>query len=606
MDLSTREGRREQGQRLQLAVDRAGISIEELANRIGCSRALIYQYLGGATLAQPDRMQQIAVHCGVPLSYFYSDQEPLADETASHEIGSTPLPDMVARLTESVRGLSELAEAQASPPNNRSLVATCERIVSLAEQLGDRESIAEAHERLGNALLASGENMRASEALARSAILFAQTNDARGELSSRQSLGKALWGLGKTEEARAEFIRVTQSNLPGLRWRGLLSLGSLHEQFGEYAEAMRNFDQAGTVLEEMENGGSVLSSEVSEGLLYVNTNRRNVYMACGDFEGAKSLAERALTDAESQGNADQHLEARFDQAWIDFHNGRWSQAYTGWVNTLQLARFTGDQGKETLSRAFLGIFMAGAGDCNSSITYGKDALSLALSRGDRQGELYAQLCLADAYTTSPGRIPEARYHANQALAVTAVIRYTRAEIECRLRMSHIASQENDVVFLREASELAASQSQRQGNRHLEAAARCRLAESLMILGELSAAQIEADKALHLAEITGAIEPLWRSKAISGIIATQNPDKTSYSERMLKESISVLNGLRTELKNAGLTDTLLEDVERMEVYAHLARLMERSGRIEEKALFLEQTGWPPLVDKLRQESEAGQS
>ena len=73
MDLSNKLGRREQGQRIQRAVERAGLSIEELAGRIGCSRALIYQYLAGSTLSQPDRLQQIAAECGVPLTYFYSD-----------------------------------------------------------------------------------------------------------------------------------------------------------------------------------------------------------------------------------------------------------------------------------------------------------------------------------------------------------------------------------------------------------------------------------------------------------------------------------------------------------------------------------------------------
>jgi transcriptional regulator with XRE-family HTH domain len=68
MDLSTKQGRREQGQRIQRAVERAGLSIEELAGRIGCSRALIYQYLSGTTLAQPDRLQQIAQETGVTLT----------------------------------------------------------------------------------------------------------------------------------------------------------------------------------------------------------------------------------------------------------------------------------------------------------------------------------------------------------------------------------------------------------------------------------------------------------------------------------------------------------------------------------------------------------
>src|SRR5690348_9906457 len=97
MDLSTRQGRREQGQRIQAAVERTGLSIEELAGRIGCSRALIYQYLSGTTLAQPDRLQQIAAECGVSLAYFYSeaaDRTPpssVAAETVAPALSSVPV-----------------------------------------------------------------------------------------------------------------------------------------------------------------------------------------------------------------------------------------------------------------------------------------------------------------------------------------------------------------------------------------------------------------------------------------------------------------------------------------------------------------------------------
>src|SRR6478672_10477379 len=114
MDLSNRQGRREQGQRIQTAVERAGLSIEELANRIGCSRALIYQYLSGSTLAQPDRLQQIAALVAVPLAYFYSDDEAVPAETTDRA-GAAPSPDMTQRLGDGLRTLQELADAQAGP-----------------------------------------------------------------------------------------------------------------------------------------------------------------------------------------------------------------------------------------------------------------------------------------------------------------------------------------------------------------------------------------------------------------------------------------------------------------------------------------------------------
>src|SRR5579871_4509580 len=129
MDLSTKQGRREQGQRIQRAVERAGLSIEELAGRIGCSRALIYQYLSGSTLAQPDRLQQIAAECSVSLTYFYSDTE--EDETPTAERAAPPAvagpQEVTARLTESLRFLQELADAQEGPPDYRALASTCER-----------------------------------------------------------------------------------------------------------------------------------------------------------------------------------------------------------------------------------------------------------------------------------------------------------------------------------------------------------------------------------------------------------------------------------------------------------------------------------------------
>src|ERR1051325_6190087 len=99
MDLSTRQGRREQGLLIQKVVERAGLSVEELANRIGCSRALIYQYLSGTTLAQPDRLQQIALEVAVPLSYFYSGELP---EDARKGRKSSLQGDVNARISERI------------------------------------------------------------------------------------------------------------------------------------------------------------------------------------------------------------------------------------------------------------------------------------------------------------------------------------------------------------------------------------------------------------------------------------------------------------------------------------------------------------------------
>ena len=612
MDLSTRQGRREQGQRIQRAVERAALSIEELAGRIGCSRALLYQYLSGSTLAQPDRLQQIAQECGVPLAYFYADTvaEDVPAAPVSHAVtlpAPPPPQEVAARLSDSLHALQELANAQENPPDYRALAATCERVLSLAAQLGDRKAQAQAQKRLGNALLRTGDYPHAADALTR-AITFAQdAGETDEEAAARQSLGNALLAMGRMREAREQFTRIANGTNPDGRWKGTLSLGCIHEIQGEYEKAMARFDEAAALLEESENTGALSAAEVFSASLYVNTNRRNVYMDGGDFRNARLLAERGMADAESVGNADQHLEARFDLAWCDFSAGRWQAAYRGFGTTLPLARFVGDQGRETLTRAWMGIFLAAAGDYDAAIACGKDALAMALARGDRRGELYAQLALADAYTGVTNRDSEARYHTSQALAVTVAQRHERGEIECRLRLARLSAQTGDGNELRDAAGRALTLAQRLGARHLESLACVWIGEALLLESEeapeaaplLAEALVQAQNARTIADEIEFSEARWRVRdLLARLSLRQDAAQTGAALTLLRESIALLEALRADIRAADLSDTLLENEECLALYTRYARLLRESGQETEAQAFLEQAGWPPLTARFR--------
>jgi tetratricopeptide (TPR) repeat protein len=616
MDLSTKQGRREQGQRIQRAVERAGLSIEELAGRIGCSRALIYQYLSGTTLAQPDRLQQIAVECGVSLASFYSatetsdaEEAPAAAPAALSPTPAVPLPpppqEVTARLNEGLRSMQELAAAQEGPPDYRALAATCERILSLAAQVGDRTAQAVAQLRLGNALLNVADYPRAADALARAVALAQEINAAGTETSARQSLGQALYQLGRTDEAGEQFAHIAAGADFQGRWQGTLSLGSIHEQRGEYQQAMQRFDEAASILEEGELNGTARPETIAVGLLYVNANRTNVYLDEGDFRNARPLAERCMVDAESLGIAGQHLEARFNLAWCDFGIGRWATCYAAFTSLLQLARFIGDQGRETMTRAWLGIFFAAAGDRDNALAYGKDALSQALSRGDRRAELFAQLALADAYGGDRLRQSEARYHVTQALAVAGAVRDTRAEIECRLRLAHLASQSGTVTELRDAATRALALAQRLGARHLESLARVWLAEALYreANADTALARSEAQAAIALADSLELIEGRWRGRfTLAQILLNSSPAETAAAEAALREAIALLESLRAALIETGIPDTLLENEECIAVYVRLIQLLVQSGRNSEADAVLDQAGWPPLAARLNADTE----
>ena len=616
MDLSTKQGRREQGQRVQRAVERAGLSIEELAGRIGCSRALIYQYLSGTTLAQPDRLQQIAVECGVSLSSFYSASETSeAEETAAAEPAAAPSPpalpsmaplqDVAARLNDGLRSMQELADAQEGPPDYRALAATCERILSLTAQVGDRSAQAFAQWRLGNALLNVADYPRAADALARAVAVAQEIGAASTETSARQSLGQALYQLGRTEEAEEQFAHIAAGSDFQGRWKGTLSLGSIQEQRGEYRQAMLRFDEAANILEEGEANGTARPETIAVGLLYVNANRTNVYLDEGDFRSARPLAERCMADAEALGIAGQHLEARFNLAWCDFGVGRWAACYAALNSLLQLARFIGDQGRETMTRAWLGIFLAAAGDRDSALAYGKDALAQALSRGDRRSELYAQLALADAYSGDRLRQGEARYHITQALAVAAAVRETRAEIECRLRLAHLSAQSGTVAELRDAATRALALSRRLGARHMESLAQLWLAEALHreANADPNLARSEAEAAVALADSVELIEGRWRARVtLAQILLNRSPNESAAAEIALREAVALLESLRSALIETGIPDTLLENEDCIAVYVLLIQLLLRSGRTADAQETVEQAGWPPLNARLAAETD----
>ena len=596
MDLSTKSGRREQGQRIQRAIEHAGISIEELAGRISCSRALIYQYLSGSTLAQPDRLQQIARECGVSFAAFYTDDDTTMENPPSPAATAPPPPqEVAARLGETLRALQELADAQESPPDYRSLATTCERILSLASQLGDRAVQGQAWKRLGNARLRSADFARAVEALNRAVALAQEAGDPTNETGARQSLGTALVSMGRIAEAQTEFTRIASGSLFSGRWQGTLSLGGIHEMQGEYRAALQRLDEAASILEEGERTGAASAAEAAAGMLYVTTNRRNVFMDEGDFRQARPLAEKGLADAEALGNADQHLEARFDLAWCDFHTGNYPDAYRGFSTMLQLARFVGDQGRETMARAWLGIFLAAAGEFEEAITHGKDALSLALSHGDRRGELYAQLALSDAYLGSGGRDSEARYHTAQALAITTALRMERAEAECRLRQVRLSQQSGDWDEALHSARRALMLSQKLGARHLESLAHALLAQTL--LGQSDGAEnaealrtearTHAETAQNLATEIGLTEGLWRSETLITVL-----DPT-HAETLLVSAIARLETLRRGLQEAGLPDTLLEQSEIFVVYRRRAESLIAAGRNEDARAFVEEANWLPL-------------
>jgi hypothetical protein len=111
---------------------------------------------------------------------------------------------------------------------------------------------------------------------------------------------------------------------------------------------------------------------------------------------------------------------------------------------------------------------------------------------------------------------------------------------------------------------------------------------------LNEAREDASRALQLAGETAFLEAKWRTfGTMARIEEAAEPENLALIENWLREAVRVLEQLRSDWKQAGVADTLLENDEVLRVYAQLARTLSKSDP-DALSAFLEQTGWPPLA------------
>jgi len=500
-----------------------------------------------------------------------------------------PAEDARARLSERIQQLEELSRAQENPTDWSALASTCERLVSLAAQAYDSATEARALARLGRARIHLGEFGRAVDSLNRASNLFAAAKDVSGEADARQALGHAFLSTGRTSEAREQFSWIANCSHAPARWAGAVSLAGVDEQSGDYRSAMARCDEAAALLEQAYDAQGASSRK-----LYIDANRVNLYLACGDFKTASNLAERCLTEAEGLGNGDQHLEARLNLGVCALHQGKWAVGYRALNAALSLARFVGDKSREAMTRSVLSQLLAAMGDFDNAVQQAKDALSAALSQGDHRAELFAQMGLTDAYSAT-GRDSEARYHANQGLAVAASLRLILYQAECRLRLARLSLRGGDLQEGVELVQRALADAEKLGARHVTASAHLMLARCGLLSGDLDGAFESLGLARDLATDLDMLPVIWETDALCADIARsrRKPDLKGAGASA-ERAVAMLELLRGDLRDGGAPDTVLENRHWQDIYLLRANLMAAAGNKSDADGFIQQVGWPPLT------------
>lgn len=568
IDFSTREGRRAQGKLIQLAAEEMGFSLEALAREIGCSRALIYQYVSGATLAQPDRIQQIAERTGKPLIFFYG-----ADSAPEG------LQDRIATLT-------TLLAAQSSSPDWNGAISTCEQLLALTHQAGDTRAEALLRLRLTGILLQQGDADRAMSVLDQTWPILRSQQMTAQLLTADQHRGHALLALGRADEAEACFARVAAADSWTARWQGLVSLAAVDEYRGRYHDAITRLDDAGRLAE--------LATDIHAARtlqMYVAGNLANVHLACGDIAEATTHALRAQEIAMHLANQDQYLESLLTLGVCQRWQGDLPQSRVTLESAARWTRLLHDKGREAQALAELAQTLVETGRYDDARSHGKNALQLAIATSTRRAELRAQLALAQGYGRA-GMAQDACYHAAQALEISRHLGQRYAYAEALLihgeTQRAIGSKADAKREFTEAGQLA----DELGARILAVQTQIALA-GLGEPVEITALQRATD-ALHLPLLT------WATLSACGQ-AAQVLQEISDAKAYYRDAIRQLTTLRKRLAaDAEYGDAYLEYRAAWTPYRRLAALLRAQGDATGAADIIAEAAWPPLS---RAEEEA---
>jgi len=597
LDLTTPEGRKKQGELILRAIKEAGLSVEQVAKDIGCSRALLYQYIAGTTLAQPDKLTLIARRTGKPLGFFYgadlsqpkeiqAEREALQRECLEFERQLAE--ERERNLKQQLANLFAIADAQSSPPDWKAAASTCEQIIPLARSIGYVKAEAEALFRLGNLRLFMGDLDGALSSLKQAYGLFEKLGDTAYAIACRQSIGRALLLMGHPEDAESHFKLAVKSENWHNRWEAIVALSAVREWVGDFKAAMERLDEAEELSAQAptEREGHIVR-------MFVAANRANVYLACGDFIEAEKLAREALRFAEQLSDRDQQLELLLTISVCFQHLGKWVSAHENAVRARTLALFAGDFERVAVAETVLAQLLAVVGDFDGAKMAAKSALTSALKIRSRRAEFWAQKALAETYLRE-GNPADARYHAQMSLEIAESMRNISERAYSLVLRSWVNFQLGDLNAANDDAEKSFSIADEKGMRYVAALSSWLKAQVAKERGEKEAEKWLAN-ALSLAQEIGDAELIYKVLVLKGEWAL-NDGKLENAFDALTQANQLLSNWRLEWRSANLDDTWLEDPFRRKACLSLAHCIASKEGFEAAKKFISELGWLPLEEE----------
>lgn len=552
MDLRTREGKQELGKRIHSAIAAAGYdSLPEFAQELGCSRALIYQYVNGDVLVQLDRLQAIAELTNRPLSGFFTDRKEAADTQKQLERARAEIESLRSALAQEQSGrlnrsdthraallelLEDLANAQRRAGDVTGMLETCARWLELAKQADEPAGANRARLQLGHAWYRTGEYVRAA-ALLREVLANAGDESTSPTVqSARQELVRVLQAQGHIEGAREQATITAGSESWWSKWAGTLSLAALAEQTGDLEDVQGLLAQAQAIIENSQQP----PDRIVTARTYLVSNECNLCLARGEYYDAADCARKLHSLAAESGIPEQVREAVLNLGIAHMHLGNMKEAGERLDRLHEWAQMSGDGRLLALAKIFKSEHARHMRDFDRSRELALQGLQAA-GDTDRPAVLsWALLNMGRDYLQA-GQTSDARHHLERCRRLSQELSLRRPELAATIHAATITA-DTDTL------ETAARQCEDTGYHDLSAAARVLLAKHLSdsrsftmveearercreigdFWGEATARARLVDLYLHTGQLSTATAELVQLVARKGTQLDQRDNRSAFS------------------------------------------------------------------------------
>ncbi|MDE2126644.1 MAG: helix-turn-helix transcriptional regulator [Armatimonadetes bacterium] len=387
------------GERIKMASTHAGLSLKDLANRLGVKPDTVYQYVRGITTTPVRTLEQIASITGLPASYF--DPDVPVTEVGTPDPAPAPgggarsgpaiaLPD---RIQLEMGHLQSLAQAQNFPKRDRAAyMSSLEQLLALARAIQNKDQEAWSLWMLGCAQMEDNNLEKARELTDHAVQLFEEAGLSNYRDLASLDLSLILVHAGELEIAKEVLGPARQNEMANVRWRAECTLGSIWFREQNHGEAIRCYGRAAQI-------SSELDPEVRQRdcIPQLMSHVADVVRATGHDDQALMLWAQCLQQAAGSRNAGLFLEALMEAAQCSFNVGNLGEAKQRLEMAVVLASFLfEDEARLSIARSLLAQVQVAIGAVPEAAESARQAVRVASRTRNTRSVIIATMMEAEA------------------------------------------------------------------------------------------------------------------------------------------------------------------------------------------------------------------